>query len=839
MMKPGPKNSKNILLGRILFAVLICLCLAIQGFFFANMAQWRNSPDIGWIPIKELGPAIVGITSPHGENAGLQVMDKIISLNGKSYDTFEEFNEIIDFEIGHANTYSLDRNGKVFTIQVDTITLGLKRVIFQSGFIWIVGLLFMGIGFVVFLMKPNRFESWAFLLMTTTLSITVTYAAPSFFYSPKFLNNILLFSYPLLPSTILHLTFFFPQEKTFFAGRKRYISLLYIVSLILGIVSRLSAPRFSLLPGFLLNIDLVYLFASLLIFLGATIHGYFKTKSIAVRLQSIVIFTGITVSLFIPFMDTLTSLFFKFTLAPNPTLFYLFFLTFFPLSIGYAIVRHDLFEFDVIVRRTYGYILSTASIIGIYGIIVSLLNLASQTADFAKSPMFPIIFSLLVVFTFRPLHNRIQNGVDRFFYRQKYDYRKTIKAISENLIRILDADQIYKTLIGSVVQEMSLENGVLLLPSADHNTYRVRIVEGEVPEELLNKAIIEEESLSVLLKEKKEVILRHQIDLDPAYEENREQLQNEFESLSSGLMLPLTYHDEIRGIISFGRKKSGKMFLQEDIDLLKTVTNQSSVALENVKLFEENIEKTRMEEELKIAHDIQVSMLPEHSPQIEGYSIAASSFPAREVGGDFYDFIEIDQDNNKKLGILVGDVAGKAVSGALVMAASRSIFRVLADPEVSVSHMMLEGNRRLKHDVKKGMFVALVYALLDPIGKKMTIVNAGQTQPIICSKHSDLPLYIDTEGDRFPLGIVEDCDYQETIVSLKTGDTVVLYTDGIVEAMNELGEMYGFDRFIDMINANRELDADEFLRTLMADVTDFVGDAEQHDDLTIVVVSKN
>jgi serine phosphatase RsbU (regulator of sigma subunit) len=674
--------------------------------------------------------------------------------------------------------------------------------------------------------------------MTATLSITVTYSAPSFFYSPKFLNNILLFSYPLLPSTILHLTFFFPQEKTFFAGRKRYISLLYIVSISLGIISRLSAPRFSLLPGFLLNFDLVYLFASLLIFLGATVHGYFKTKSIAVRLQSIVIFTGITVSLFVPIIDTLTSLLFKFTLSPNPTLFYLFFLTFFPLSIGYAIVRHDLFEFDVIVRRTYGYILSTASIIGIYGIIVSLLNLASQTAEFAKTPIFPIIFSLLVVFTFRPLHNRIQDWVDRFFYRQKYDYRKTIKAISEKMIRILDADQIYKTLIGSVVQEMSLENGVLLLPNPDQGLYQVNVVEGTPPAKLKDATISDEENLSVLLKENNEVILRHQIDLDPAYEENREQLQNKFESLSSELMLPLTYHDEIRGIISFGRKKSGKMFLQEDIDLLKTVTNQSSVALENVKLFEENIEKTRMEEELKIAHDIQVSMLPEHSPVVEGFSIAASSLPAREVGGDFYDFIEIDQDNNKKLGILVGDVAGKSVSGALVMAASRSIFRVLADPEVSVNNMMLEGNRRLKHDVKKGMFVALVYALLDPLKKKMTIVNAGQTQPIICSRHKDTPLYIETEGDRFPLGIVEDCDYQETTVSLKTGDTVVLYTDGIVEAMDEAGEMYGFDRFIDVIDKNKALDADALLRKLMADVTHFVGDAEQHDDLTIVVVNK-
>ena len=97
------------------------------------------------------------------------------------------------------------------------------------------------------------------------------------------------------------------------------------------------------------------------------------------------------------------------------------------------------------------------------------------------------------------------------------------------------------------------------------------------------------------------------------------------------------------------------------------------------------------------------------------------------------------------------------------------------------------------------------------------------------------PLYIDTEGDRFPLGIVEDCDYQETTVALHSGDIVVFYTDGIVEAMNEKDELYGFDRFMEIIKANKELDASAFLGRLMADVTSFVGEREQHDDLTIVI----
>jgi serine phosphatase RsbU (regulator of sigma subunit) len=242
-----------------------------------------------------------------------------------------------------------------------------------------------------------------------------------------------------------------------------------------------------------------------------------------------------------------------------------------------------------------------------------------------------------------------------------------------------------------------------------------------------------------------------------------------------------------------------------------------------------------MEEELKIAHDIQVSMLPEKAPAIEGFSIAAKSLPAREVGGDFYDFIETGDAHDKRLGIVVGDVSGKAVSGALVMAASRSIFRVLAESDLSVREMISIGNARLNSDVKKGMFVALLYGVLDSEKKTLTLSNAGQTQPIYCSVDSVIANYIETPGDRFPLGVIRDCDYQETTVQLQQGDTLVFYTDGIVEAMNDKKEIYGFDRFLIAITDGRHLGADALLEKLINDVEQFVGGVEQHDDLTMVV----
>ena len=269
--------------------------------------------------------------------------------------------------------------------------------------------------------------------------------------------------------------------------------------------------------------------------------------------------------------------------------------------------------------------------------------------------------------------------------------------------------------------------------------------------------------------------------------------------------------------------------------LLALATNYTVITL--YYYVTEHLEKGRMDEELKVARDIQMSMLPAKAPTIEGFAIAARCIPAREVGGDFYDFIEVPSDGTgERLGIIIGDVSGKAMSGALVMAASRSIFRILTEAYTSVEELMAIGNTLLKRDIKKGMFVALAYTVWDSQHKTLTLSNAGQTQPILCPSDGSKPVYVDTPGDKFPLGIVKKCHYEATQVPLQVGDVLVLYTDGVVEAMNAKGALYGFERFMAAIEAGRGLSANALLEKLMDDVSRYVGDAEPHDDLTIVVV---
>jgi sigma-B regulation protein RsbU (phosphoserine phosphatase) len=149
--------------------------------------------------------------------------------------------------------------------------------------------------------------------------------------------------------------------------------------------------------------------------------------------------------------------------------------------------------------------------------------------------------------------------------------------------------------------------------------------------------------------------------------------------------------------------------------------------------------------------------------------------------------------------------------------------------------MRLE-NERLQKDLKKGSFVALTYAILDFHQRTLTLSNAGQPSPILCSATHAEPSFIETDGDRFPLGIVKDSRYQETCVRLQPGDTVVFYSDGVVEAMNEKDELYETERFMASIAEGKALDAEALIEKLLADITRHVDGAEQHDDMILVVV---
>ncbi len=246
----------------------------------------------------------------------------------------------------------------------------------------------------------------------------------------------------------------------------------------------------------------------------------------------------------------------------------------------------------------------------------------------------------------------------------------------------------------------------------------------------------------------------------------------------------------------------------------------------------------RSNAELQIAAEIQQSFLPDHIPKLSGYDIAARSVMAKEVGGDFFDVIpfEVIPLESGTLGILIADVSGKGVSAALFMALSRIVVRMTAiwhkDPASAISY----ANNIICQDSKAGMFVTLFYGRISQEDGTMTYVNAGHNPPVVYRAGPQSVEELMPTG--IALGAVEDAEYSSDIISLETGDVVVMYTDGITESVNSEGEWFGEDRLRMILLENATLPAQDILDNILRAVISFVGDLPQFDDITLMVVKK-
>lgn len=858
-------TKKKELLSWLAFSAVLLCAVSASLLYLYNIVSWRDYPDFGVGFNFSVGIEQVGYVTERGERAGVEPGDRILSVNGRSYSTFNEYRALLNRGLGQENTYVLDRNGAVLRISIVNEPLGFLVAFNRSGYQWLTGLVFILLGAVVFLMKTHEQTSWIFFLFVVSSGLMIT-----FLFNIGTMRPLLLFVVPsfvsaMLPATIFHLALVFPEKQPIYLRFTWLPLVFYVFSAILffSMVSQSLTPLD--LPRVFSYIINVYTALCVTYFLGICVWTWWKSASEIAKKRAKIISLGSILAVFVPMTDDLLLTFFDFHLLPQPVfLFYLPFYVIFPLSLAYAIVRFNLFEFDAIIRRTYGYLLTTGSLAAIYAVIVIVSHYFFGHLDIERSPVFPFIVILVIVFLFNPIRDYVQRFLDRTFYRLEYDYQETIQRISETMCSLQNLSQVTRAMMDTALGTMYIDSGCLMVLNRGRGSYDCRIhvpkedplvafaerESSEVPSSDKEKeekaaAVDGEEQLERLslpadlsflrrLTEKKRIVSRYDLDEDPFFEGEREAGRQVFDRLDSTLVVPIIYENELKGIMGLGDKKSGKFYRIEDIKLLNTLANQGAVAIENALLLGEVIEKERMEEELSIARDLQKSMLPAVVPAITGFQVAAHCTPAREVGGDFYDFIT---DDGSQLGIIVGDVTGKGVSGALVMSASRSVFRMLSEQGLGVGKLMTKANDRSKKDIREGMFVAVLYAVLHGEDRSVHLCSAGQTQPILYSAKTGRAEFIETAGDNFPLGIIEGVEYEETILGMGDGDRVVFYTDGVVEAVNEAGEMFGFDRLLEAVSRAGKGDAGAVLDVLKNEVDSFVGKAPQHDDITIIVAA--
>jgi serine phosphatase RsbU (regulator of sigma subunit)/anti-sigma regulatory factor (Ser/Thr protein kinase) len=298
------------------------------------------------------------------------------------------------------------------------------------------------------------------------------------------------------------------------------------------------------------------------------------------------------------------------------------------------------------------------------------------------------------------------------------------------------------------------------------------------------------------------------------------------------LIVPLMSQGELIGLLNLGPRLSEQEYSADDRRLLNNLAAQAAPAVRVAQLVQEQQaearERERIDQELRVAQLIQQQFLPKQLPQLPGWQLAAHYQPAREVGGDFYDMIELP---DGQVGIVVGDVTDKGVPAALVMASTRSILRADAPRLVSPAAVLERANELLCPSIPAQMFVTCLYAVLDPASGRLRFANAGHNLPYLRTPEG----VVELRATGMPLGLLPGMVYDEQETTLAPGQSMLLYSDGIVEGHDPGGEMFGFPRVAAVV-AQHE-DSDELIDRLLTGFGHFTGaEREQEDDITLVAL---
>ena len=306
---------------------------------------------------------------------------------------------------------------------------------------------------------------------------------------------------------------------------------------------------------------------------------------------------------------------------------------------------------------------------------------------------------------------------------------------------------------------------------------------------------------------------------------------------ASVMVTPLLYGKQNMGVLALGNGPSSPSFTPSDFIVFKSIAEQSAFALYNAIIYSEANEKKRLDHDLEIARDIQRILLPSEAPVIPGFEIAGINIPARHVSGDYFDYLTVD---DGKLGVAIADVSGKGVPASIIMAICRSVLRSQAAGNPSPSDVLQKVNRQLYPDIKEDMFISMAYVILDHLRGAVMLSRAGHDAPILFNHATGTAAPVKPPGMVLGIdsGSVFDRITGDFALSLNRDDCLLLYTDGVTEALDVNGDEFGPERMMECVRASAPEGAPAMISRLIDELRSFVGSQPQNDDITLIAIRK-
>lgn len=518
------------------------------------------------------------------------------------------------------------------------------------------------------------------------------------------------------------------------------------------------------------------------------------------------------------------------------------FFVLFPLTLAYVLIVQRAMNLRVLLRMGTKYVLAQATLNLLLIVVAGLLVLRfvvpmieqrqHQTVNLVL--VGAIIALLLWAFAgSNSVSNRLRRWLDRKFFREAYDAEVVLSELSEHARRLPRKDLLLETVSRRISEVLHVPRISVWL--RESNSFQLQYALGF---DAMEPVTLIESSSTVT-----NLVRTNQ----PAtvYRDRPEEWLNQasprerlfLDEASAELLLPLPGRDRLMGVMTLGAKKSEEPYTPTDLRVLQSVATQTGLALEVNELAEslakEAAQRARIDREIEIAHEVQERLFPQHIPSVKGMSLAGHCRPAQGVGGDYYDMIELP---DGRLGLAIGDVSGKGISAALLMASLRACLRTMTLVErMDLATLMQNINQLVYEASAVNRYATFFFAIYEPPTRGLSYVNAGHNPPILLRSVNGAfeQKLLDTGGP--VVGLLPQVSYEEQSLTLEAGDLLLTYTDGISEAMTAEDEEWGDERMISAAEKAYAADAEEILRAIFAAADEFTGNAPQHDDMTLLV----
>jgi phosphoserine phosphatase RsbU/P len=507
-----------------------------------------------------------------------------------------------------------------------------------------------------------------------------------------------------------------------------------------------------------------------------------------------------------------------------------------PLTLAYVVLVQRALDLRVLLRMGTRYALAKASLFVLQVVLLTLIGVKLMLPALHKKEPQPsdlvgvFVFLGLVLAVRFGLRRGMQQWLDRQFFREAYNSEVMLSELSDEVRRFTETKPLLVTVAQRIRDTLHIDQIAVML----------RRGEGFYLEEALGLAataalVLPPQSSSVrYLANSNQPARLYRDDPDAWYLMAGTAERRALDQLNAELLVPLPGRNKLMGIMCLGPKRSQAAWSRTDMQVLQAVAQQTGLALEVSELAHslaaEAAQRAKVNREIEIAREVQERLFPQEMPTIPGATVAGHCRPALGVGGDYYDVINLE---DGRLGLAVGDVSGKGISAALLMASLRASLRGVAlDSPRDFANLMHKVNKLVYEASASNRYATFFFAAFDPKTRRLECVNAGHNPPVLLRKGTVIRL----EADGPVVGLLPYAPYTEQSLTLEPGDLLILYTDGISEAMTSDDEEWGEDRMIASASAVRNKPAADVLRAMFADADKFTAGAPQHDDMTLLVL---